>query len=102
MHYDMKESGRRIRQLRIGVGYTQEKVAALLSVSRSVYSRIEAGKCGCSVDLFIQLSGLFGVSLDYLILGKYSDALLSNSERSILKDATGKLMIYLEQIRTSL
>lgn len=102
MHYDMKESGIRIRRIRLKMGYTQEKVAGLLNVSRSVYSRIEAGKCGCSVDLFIQFSNLFGVSLDYLILGKYSDAILSDTEKAILMDETDKLIVCLEQIRASL
>lgn len=73
MHYDMKECGERIRQLRIESGLTQEKVATELNIDQSYYGRIEAGKKGCSVDLFIQLSALFRVSLDYLILGKRPD-----------------------------
>lgn len=72
MNYDMKKSGERIRQLRIQQGFTQESIAQMLNIDRSFYSRIEAGKNGCAVDLFIQLSGLFEVSLDYLILGKYA------------------------------
>ncbi len=102
MNYDMKECGRRIRQLRVKSGLTQEKAAAVLNIDRSFYSRIETGKYGCSVDLFIQLSGLFGVSLDYLILGKYSATLLENTERTLLKENTEKLMICLEQVRVHL
>lgn len=44
MYYNTKESGDRIRQLRIKNGFTQECIAAALNVDRSFYSRIEAGK----------------------------------------------------------
>ena len=70
MHYDMKKSGERIHQLRIQNGFTQEKIANALNIDQSYYGRIETGKRGCPVELFVQLSVLFGVSLDYLILGK--------------------------------
>ena len=74
MIYDIKQSGLRIRQLRLKSGFTQEKIAESLGVDRSFYSRIESGKKGCSVDLLIQFSELYHVSLDYLILGRYGGA----------------------------
>ena len=61
MSYDVKKSGERIRQLRIQHEFTQGMVAETLNIDRSFYSRIEAGKYGCSVDLFVQLSNLFAV-----------------------------------------
>ena len=67
MNYDTKECGKRIRQLRLKSRLTQEQIANAVNVDQSFYGRIESGKKGCSVDLFIQLSVLFGVSLDYLI-----------------------------------
>ena len=70
MNYDMIRSGKRIQQLRMEKGYTQDELAASLNVNRSYLSRIESGKKGCSVDVFIQLSEIFHVSLDFLILGK--------------------------------
>jgi len=42
----------------------------VLNIDRSLLSHIEAGKRGCSVDLLIQLSSFFDVSLDLLVLGK--------------------------------
>ena len=71
MNYDTEECGKRIRQLRLKSGLTQEQTANAVNVNQSFYGRIESGKKGCSVDLFIQLSVLFGVSLDYLVLGRY-------------------------------
>lgn len=51
MAYDIKESGARIRQLRIQHDHAQEKLAGALNVDRSLLIHIEAGKRGCSVDL---------------------------------------------------
>lgn len=70
MSYDMKECGERIHQLRLHAGYTQSELASKLNIDRSFLSHIESGKRGCSVDLLVQFSGLFSVSLDYLALGK--------------------------------
>lgn len=70
MLYIMEESGRRIAKLRIQKGYTQERLADALNIDRSYLSKIEAGKRSCSIDLLVQLSAFFGVSLDYLVLGK--------------------------------
>jgi transcriptional regulator with XRE-family HTH domain len=68
--YDMKKSGERIRQLRNKHGYTQEALAKKLGIDRSLLSHIEAGKRGCSVDLLVQLSEFFNVTLDLLVLGR--------------------------------
>lgn len=70
MDYDMRKSGERIHQLRLQAGYTQSELASKLNIDRSFLSHIESGKRGCSVDLLVQFSKLFGVSLDYLALGK--------------------------------
>lgn len=102
MNYEIKSCGERIRQLRIKNGLTQEKVAGILNVDRSVYSRIEAGKSRCAVDSFVQLSELFNVSLDYLILGKYSRVLLQDSERVLLKENIEHLIVCAKRIRSTL
>ncbi|MBD5084199.1 MAG: helix-turn-helix transcriptional regulator [Clostridiales bacterium] len=99
MNYDMKQSGKRIQQLRIKNGLTQEQVAEVLNIDRSFYSRIEAGKSGCSVDLFVQLSMLFEVSLDYLILGEYSRTLFADTEKLLLKEEIEKLVNHLRKIK---
>lgn len=69
-YYDTAACGKRIQQLRKASGYTQEALADCLGIDRSFLSRIEAGKKGCSVDMFITLASVFGTSLDHLILGK--------------------------------
>ena len=96
MSYDMKESGLRIRKLRMASGFTQEYVASALNIDRSFYNRIEMGKKGCSIDLFIQLSGLFHASLDYLILGNHSDVLQDATDKVQIKKDIAALIAHLE------
>lgn len=69
MNYDMKRSGAYIQNLRVRNGYTQNELAKAMNINQSSLSRIEFGSKGCSVDLFIQFSEFFHVSLDALILG---------------------------------
>ena len=102
MNYDMKRSGERIRQLRIQKGFTQERIAEELNIDQSFFGRIETGKKGCSVDLFIQLSTLFDVSLDYLILGRYHNALPKVMDSTQLKTDIGELIDKLERLKSSL
>lgn len=102
MNYDMKASGGRIRQLRVKSNLTQEAAAAALNIDRSFYGRIEAGQKGCSVDVFVQLSELFNVSLDYLVLGRYLGAMPENLDMAQLKESVEALAIHLEQFKASL
>lgn len=98
MTYDIKKSGERIRQLRIENGYTQEALAKKLGVDRSLLSHIEAGKRGCSVDLLVQLSDLFGVTLDLLILGREQE---SNDKAALEKEIV-QLMKHLNGFKNRL
>ena len=102
MAYDIQESGARIRQLRIQSGYTQEKLAGALNIDQSYYGRIETGKRGCPVDLFVQLSNLFGVPLDYLILGRSGSGLPEDTAVTQLKSDIENLVEQLERFKTSL
>ena len=87
MQFIMKEFGLRITKLRIERGYTQERLADALNVDRTHISKLEAGTRACSIDLIIQLAAFFGVSLDYLILGKkevsHNSSIAADVERAI-------------------
>ena len=99
MGYDIKQSGKRIREFRIQRGYTQEELAEKLHIGQGFLSRIEAGRKGCSVDLLIQLSECFQVSLDVLVLGsenEYSEC------RAQLKSNISDLIDQLSQLQKQL
>ena len=99
MLYDMKQSGANIQRLRIQKGYTQEELSGVLNITRSFLSYIESGKKGCSIDLLIQLSELFQVSLDYLVFGSERYAIQQKQE---LKENVTQMIRYLEQINDNL
>ena len=102
MDYNIIQSGERIRQLRVESGLTQEKLASALNIDRSLLSHVEAGKRGCSVDLFVRLSNFFGVSLDLLILGKEQTAPQITDDHTALKSNITELVEQLEALRASL
>ena len=70
MKFDIKVCGIRIKALRIKRAITQEVLAEQLHISDEHLRKIEAGNRGASIDLFIEIADFFGVSLDYLLLGK--------------------------------
>ena len=69
MKFDLLETGRRIKKIRKDNGLTQEQFAERFNISVEHVGRIETGKRGVSIDLFVDISCAFNVSLDYLILG---------------------------------
>ncbi len=88
--------------VQIKVGLTQEKAANALNIDQSYYARIESGKKGCSVDLFVQLSDLFVVSLDYLILGRCPGILQEQADAEQLKSDIETLIDRLKILKLSL
>ena len=84
--YDRKKYGDRIRQLRIQNEYTQEELAEKLGISTSLLDDLEAGKKECPVEVVVQYSDIFGVTIDMLVLGKEHETSLSEADRSHLID----------------
>lgn len=98
----MKRSGAYIQNLRIQNGYSQNELAKAMNISQSFLSRIEAGQKGCSVDMFIQLSEFFHVSLDALILGMEPDMALETERRAHMKADITEVIDRLEQLKAQL
>ena len=70
MRYNMKESGKRIQELRKDRGMTQTQLAEYVGISSDNLGRIERGQQGVSIDLLIELADFFVVSMDYIALGR--------------------------------
>ena len=102
MNYNMEKSGERIQQLRIQHGYTQEEFAKTLNIDRSYLSRVESGRRGCSLDLLVQLSSTFGVTLDYLVFGQDKPDWITVDSRERLKVDLEQLINHLEVFKSSL
>lgn len=67
--YNIEESGKRIKKMRMNIGKTQAEVANELSISLETVSKIERGNRGMSIDLLSDYSKYFGVSMDYIVNG---------------------------------
>jgi transcriptional regulator with XRE-family HTH domain len=65
--------GEKIQQLRKEKGFSQEQLAAQITVSRQAISKWEIGESMPDIDNVIQLSKLFGVSTDFLLKNEITD-----------------------------
>jgi transcriptional regulator with XRE-family HTH domain len=74
--------GSKIKQKRLSLGLTQEKVAESLNISVSFYSRIERGERVLSVDALIDIANFYSLSLDWLLL----DAIQGSADEKFLKE----------------
>lgn len=85
--------GERLLQLRNQKGMTQEDLAEYLNVSRQSVSKWELNKTLPDVEKLMQLSELYGVTLDYLVKGielveeNDSDAEVVVEEKEISEEA---------------
>ncbi len=62
--------GQRIQQLRKKKGYSQEKLAEYLNMSRQAVAKWEQNVCEPNLDCLTEMAQLFEVDLDYLITGQ--------------------------------
>lgn len=73
MYFDQKEFGKRLKEIRLIRGMTQEELAEMLNINKQHVSRMERGITACSIDLLIELSCHLQISTDYLLMGKDPD-----------------------------
>ena len=57
----------RIRELREDNDFKQEKLAQVLGVRQTTYSKYELGKINVPIDILIKIADFYHVSLDYLV-----------------------------------
>lgn len=72
----------KIRTLRKSKGMSQEELAGKVNISRQAVSRWENGTALPDVDNIVQLSKLFGVTTDYLLMDSYE----SNEDSPKIKE----------------
>lgn len=75
--------GVRIYELRHNAGLSQEKLADKLNISRQSVTKWEKNDSLPDIENLLELSQIFGVSIDYLIKGRNKYA---KSENSSIKD----------------
>jgi len=65
----MNMVGDRIRQRRLDLGWTQDKLAAEAGISKGFLSDLETDKRNVSAGYLLKISRALGVSLDFLMKG---------------------------------
>lgn len=85
--------GERIQDLRKKRGYSQEKLAKYLNMSRQAIAKWEQNISEPSIDCLILMAQFFEVNLDYLITGKVniniekSDEVIREKEVVVIKES---------------
>lgn len=91
---DLRRSiGRRLKQLRVALGHTQEEMAHALGIRAPRYSKYEIGRSEAPYEVLMKLARLANVSLDYLVAGKEAQAARRFSSRNHLSSLVGNLPI---------
>ena len=70
MRFNATSCGIRIRELRNRKKLTQMQLSEELNITFRYLSRLENGISVASVDLLVDIANYFGVTLDYLLMGK--------------------------------
>ncbi|EEC58725.1 DNA-binding helix-turn-helix protein [[Bacteroides] pectinophilus ATCC 43243] len=89
MYYDIKESGKRLSELRKMKGLTQQQVADELGIDVDTVRKNEQGRRGLSIDTASMYAEYYHSTIDYITHGKES----SNDE------VTAMLAEYPEEVR---
>ena len=84
--YDRIAVGLRLAERRKQYGWSRSFVAKKIGIVEKYYADIERGYCGMSIDTLIELTKLYGFTMDGLIYGdgnrkmEKNDVLLKNLE----------------------
>ena len=90
---DCKSVGKTISKLRKKHGYTQTELAEKLDITDKAVSRWESGQGYPDISLFPALAELFGVSIDYLMLGEKKGIVIAGS---LILDIVNSINVYPE------
>lgn len=82
--------GHRLRLLREALGLKPAEMADRLGIERTYWSRFENGKRPVTETTAALLADRFGVTLDFLILGKWQGVPMDLAERMRAVDAQNK------------
>lgn len=69
----MQNYKERIRELRLNANLSQRQVAEVLGVKQQQYQRWETGNRDFPIKELVQLANFFGVTTDYILLGKVEE-----------------------------
>lgn len=68
--FNMAETGQRIKELRLSLGFTQKEPADQIGVAQNTIAQYEKGKAETSIEAIVSLANILQMTTDYLLLGK--------------------------------
>lgn len=89
--------GLKLKALRKEHGYSQEELAQRLDVSRQAVSKWESDRGTPETDKLLQISTMFGVTLDYLLKSEYSEDGQQNSGYYVSREMIDGFLSYKRQ-----
>lgn len=93
---DFKEVGKRIKNKRLELKLTQEKLAEKTGLTETYIGAIERATSKCSIETLVTISQSLNMSMDFLIFGTTADN-VDNHFRDILnKLPKDKQKLYIE------
>lgn len=61
---DRERIGRRVKEIRLEKGITQEELAEMVGIQRASLSRIEAGRFSVGLDILSKIAGILKCRID--------------------------------------
>lgn len=71
---DFDAIGKKLREIRISKGLTQEYIANMADVNTSHISNIENNRVKISLPTLVHVCNALGVTIDYILATEYNDA----------------------------
>lgn len=72
---NFEEIGKKLRELRISKGLTQEYIANMVNVNTSHISNIENNRAKISLSTLIHVCNALNTTIDYILNEEYTDSL---------------------------
>jgi len=78
-----------LKVLRKSKGWTQDEMLSVCGITRSTWSNYETGQTEPDLETIVKISGIFGVSIDDLILKDLSNVLEDPKNRKKFTEVEG-------------
>lgn len=93
---DFKGIGKRIKDKRTELKYTQEKLAELAEVSDAYIGAIERATSKCSIETLVKIAQILNMNMDYLLFGTTINNIDIHFSEIIKKLPKEKQNLYIE------
>lgn len=105
MNERLVEIGKRMREVRLSMGLSQEEVADRAKTNTCNISDIEHGKTNCKLDTFVRIIEAMGASADYVLgvsgVGKDCQTELDGILADCTQDESESILLLIQNIKAT-